>query len=56
MSAESHSVTDWMAKSIAIRSRTAESIAPTDRIEVYLLDPAKEPSGLGRFPLRPYGQ
>src|SRR5262249_43341435 len=42
--------------SVAIRERITEAIAATDRIEVYLLDPAREPGGPGEFPLRPYGQ
>jgi hypothetical protein len=55
MPEESLTLADWMTRSIATRSRIAESIAPTDRIEVYLLDPAKERGALGTFPLHPYG-
>jgi hypothetical protein len=44
-----------MTASIAIRARTAQVIAPTDWIEVYLLDPARESGALGEFPLHPYG-
>jgi hypothetical protein len=55
MSEESQTAAEWMARSIATRSRIAESIAPTDQIEVYLLDPAKERGALGTFPLHPYG-
>jgi hypothetical protein len=55
MSEESPEVPEWMAKSIAIREQIIECIGPTDRIEVYLLDPIKQPGPLGAFPLHPYG-
>jgi hypothetical protein len=55
MSDEFPEVAEWRARSLAIRSRTAEAIAATDRVEVYLLDPAREPGAFGSFPLHPYG-
>ena len=55
MSENSPGIAEGMAKSAAIRERTAEAITPADRVDVYLLDPAREAGGAGAFPLRPYG-
>jgi hypothetical protein len=55
MSEQPPEIDERVAKSVAIRLLTAQAIATTDRIVVYLLDPVQDPGPLGSFPLHPYG-
>jgi hypothetical protein len=56
MSEPSTILAEWQARSVSIRSRTAEAITLTDRIEIYLLDPVCDVGNWGSFPLHPYGR